>query len=148
MDFKMEHADQQFLIQQGKLGCIAYIREFIEKFKPQQKTKMRGNEKSRDSKRLHRVTMEVARALNSESDLEGMYSPSPPQMGPLGQQIDDDVFSAQLHEANIAAQRKKTLAAANAELQATATKVRSPRSVLFEDEVQIDVSDEGEETKF
>ncbi|XP_071790966.1 uncharacterized protein [Asterias amurensis] len=147
MDFKMEHADQQFLIQQGKLGCIAYIREFIAKFKPSQKPKMRVNERARDSKKLHRVTLEVARALNSESDLEGMYSPSPPSVGPLGQQIDDDVFSAQLQEANIAAQRKKTLAAANAELEATPTNVRSPRSVLFEDEVQINVDGDGEETK-
>ena len=137
--------------QQGKLGCIAYLREFVEKFNPSQRTKLRNNEPPRDSKKLHRVTMEISKALNSESEMDGMFSPSPPEVGLLVAEVDDDVFSAQLKEASDAAHRKKAAANANAATAAEdeelknhtprvhtprvhTPRVHTPRSVLFEDE--------------
>ncbi|XP_022095676.1 uncharacterized protein LOC110981937 isoform X1 [Acanthaster planci] len=98
MDFNMEPEDQRFLIEQGKLGCMAYLREFVDKFKPPPR---RSKGASRDSAKKHRVTMEFSRLLNSESDMEGLISPTPPTTAVPEDAPDEDVFSKEMREASI-----------------------------------------------
>ncbi|XP_022095708.1 uncharacterized protein LOC110981955 isoform X2 [Acanthaster planci] len=97
MDFNMDTDDKRFLIEQGKLGCMAYLREFVDKFKPPPRRKKLM---SQDSKKLDPVTLKVTRLLNSESDAEGLASPMPPTTA-VPEDAPDDIFGREMQEVSM-----------------------------------------------